>query len=497
MTGGAGHRRTLRNAGWIFLHRSVSGCAVLVAHALFARMLLPAEVGLYHLAVFVGVVAGTLACGGLSSAATRFIALEVGRGCGTGAAIARRVLLAAAIGVALVAAVGVATASLCPASWRPASLGAMVGFLAAHSVRLVAAGLAGGFAEFGAQARASLAASLVMPAGAVWLWFHGGDVSSALWVTAAHAAATAGIVLLQLRGRLRAGEALQPVVARRIWRYCGGVTTILLLDVVVWQQSEAVFLRLLSAPTQLGLYAVAFSLATQAMQLVPGSLGAAMLSALAYQVGKGDERDLKASVSRSTRLLAVGALPIAAFGALFADEVMVVLYGAEFGEGASALRILWSGTAAGTVAMAAAAVLYASGRERVLVAIGLPVAALNIALDVALIAPLGAIGAAFANSMTQIVGGAVAVCAADRILGGSTVPWRSLIRIAAATAAAAIAASWARAGSVGVECLLRGAASFGAVLLVGLFALREVSMGEVKDLLRGKGLAGGGSRTVR
>ena len=497
MTGGVKHRRTLANAGWIFLHRSVSGCSVLVAHALFARILLPAEVGLYHLAVFMGVVGATLATGGLPSAATRFIALEAGRGGGVAPAIARRVLLASAAGAILVAAAGAAALSLGPPSWRPASLGAMVGFFAAHSLRLSAAGLAGGYAEFRVQAGASLAASLIMPVGAVWLWLHHGNISGALWITAAHAAATGGLVLWRLRGRFRGGPALPSAVGRRFWRYCGGVTTILLLDAVVWQQSEAVFLRLLSVPAQLGLYTVAFSLVTQAMQLLPGSLGAAVFPALAYQTGEGRERELAALVSRSTRLIAMGALPIAAFGMAFAGEIMVVLYGPGFGGGASALRILWPGAASGALAVAAAAALYASGRERVLIAIGLPVAALNIALDLVLIAPFGAMGAAAANSVAELVGASAAVFAANRVLGGSTFPSRSLIRIVPATAVAAVAAHWASSGADGVGCLLRGALVFAAVVLAGFFALGETSVEEIKGLLRGLGPAGSAAGTGR
>jgi len=470
---------------------------VLVSHALFARILLPAEVGLYHLAVFICGVGATLAIGGVSSAATRFIALEAGRGSGVAPAIARRIVLAAAAGVLLVVVGGAVALSFGSASWRPASLGAMLGFFAAYSLRLAAAGVAGGYAEFGVQAGASLATALVMPIGAAWLWFHHGDASGALWVTAAQAAATGGLVLLRLRDRLRGGAAIPSEVGRSIWRYCGGVTAILLLDAVVWQQSEAVFLRLLSAPAELGLYTVAFTLVAQAMQLLPGSLGAAVFPTLAYHAGEGRERDLAEVVSRSTRLIAIATVPIAGFGIAFAREVMVALYGAQFVEGAAALRVLWLGGASGALAMAAAAALYAVGRERVLIAIGLPAAALSITLDLVLVAPYGAVGAAVANSVTQLVGAGAALVAANRLLGGSTFPARSLVRVVAAVAVAAAAARWLSRGTDGIVCLISGAAAFAAAVPASLFAFRETNVAAVRELFRGTWVAGSAAGTRR
>ena len=491
------HQQTLRNAAWVLFHRGVSGCSVLVAHVLFARALQPAEVGLYHLAVFVGVLAATLASAGLASAATRFIAAEAGGGGGAAPAIARRVLVAAAAGVVLVAAAMTAAVSCGPPEWRPASLGAMVGFLAAHALRLVCGGVAGGYADFKAQARASVAAALIMPAGAAWLLLHGGDASSALWITAAQAAVTGGLVLVQLRDRLRGGGSLPPAIPGLLRRYCAAVMTLQLLDAVVWQQSESVFLRALSAPAQLGFYTVAFTLVAQAMQLVPGSLAVAVFPALAFEAGTGNVGGLAAIVRRTTRLLALGAVPIATFGTVFAPELIGVLYGREFVGGAMALRILWIGAASGTIAAAAAASLYTLGRVRLLIAIGVPVAAVNIALDLALIPDLGAAGAAVANTITQLLGAGAAVYAAHRVLGGGTVPWRRLLRIVASTALAAIAAHWAAAGAAGVNALVLGGVTFLAIQLAGLLALRELRSEDLDGLGGGTGSAGPGAGARR
>src|SRR5207302_9328632 len=94
---------------------------------LFARALQPAEVGSYHLAVFLGTLGATLATFGLPSAATKFIAGELGAGTDRSAAVARRVGWVAAVGLAAVCAAGAGALFAAPASWRPAGAGAILG----------------------------------------------------------------------------------------------------------------------------------------------------------------------------------------------------------------------------------------------------------------------------------------------------------------------------------------------------------------------------------
>src|SRR5439155_22983079 len=130
----------------------------------------------------------------------------------------RRVGWVAAVGLAVVCAAGAGALFAAPASWRPAGIGAILGFTSAASLRLVAAGLAQGYADFSGQAVASLGAVLVLPAGAIWLFVRGGDADTALWITTAHAALTGALTLVRLRGRLgRGGAPLDVTISRRIW----------------------------------------------------------------------------------------------------------------------------------------------------------------------------------------------------------------------------------------------------------------------------------------
>ena len=468
------HHRTLRNSAWALANRALTGLSLLAAHVIFARVLQPAETGRYHLAVFVGMLAATLATFGLPGAATRFIAADIGAGGRVAGAIARRVGASALAGLCFVSAVGALAMTLGPASWRVASLGAMIGFCAAQSVRLVAAGIAQGYADFRGQAVASLLTALILPAGATVVWIYGGDASDALGVTAVHAAATGTLVLLGLRSRLNTGAPLPRELAGRIARYCAGVAAILVLDTIVWQQSEAVFLRVYSAPIQLGLYSVAYSLVVQTMQFVPGSIGAASFPALAAVAGAQDHRALVSTLDRTTRFLAVAAFPIASLGTVLARDILAALYGQAFAPAAPALQWLWIGGAAGASAVAASGALYALNRERLLLAIAIPLAAFNIGLDLLLIPHAHAVGAAAANTVTQLLGALAALWAADRVLGGRAIPWWSMLRIAGAACAAGAAALWTRSGQTGWTSILTAAAVFALAYSAALALFGEL-----------------------
>jgi O-antigen/teichoic acid export membrane protein len=484
------HRRTLANSVWALANRAVSGVALLSAQALFARALQPSEVGLYYLAAFVGTAAATLGTLGLPSAATRFVAAEMGAGHSRAPAVARRILAAAAGALTFVLAVLAVALALGPASWRPVAPAVLVAYAGATGARLVLAGLAQGFADFRGQLAASLGAALVLPAGALWVFTQGGDASVALAITAAHAAAGAALLGLRTRSRLAGaavGPALDGATRRRMSRYALGVSAMLVLDAIVWQQSELLFLRAFSSQAEVGFYAVSFTLVAQAMQFLPGSAGVALFPALAHAAGSGDRAALQRVYHGAVRLLAALALPAGLVGAAMAPVLLRVLYGQAFAPASPAARVLWLSGAIGALGIGPASVLYALERQRAMVIASLPVAALNLALDLVLIPRHGALGAALANGAAQAAGVCVMVTLARREVG--PLPWSSLLRTGAASLAAAGAAWLAAAGGTGLAALARAGVAaavvgLGALALLG--ELRHLPFGELRWSPRGE-----------
>lgn len=173
-----------------------------------------------------------------------------------------------------------------------------------------------------------------------------------------------------------------------------------LIDLVVWQRSEIIFLGFVSTHREIAFYGLAFSLVSQVMSRIPGSISGVLLPELASATGN----DRKLVFHRSLVMMASVVVPITGLGVAGAGHAVDALYGNQYSPMASVIRILLVGGALSALASPSAALLLASDRQRQLVGIGVPLAVLNIALAATLSGPLGARGAAIASAATQMVG---------------------------------------------------------------------------------------------
>lgn len=132
-------------------------------------------------------------------------------------------------------------------------------------------------------------------------------------------------------------------------------------------------------------------------------------------------------------------------GAAAITPAFVLLYGPDFLPMAPVLSILLVGNIVGALASVSATVLHSADKQSFIVRLGFVAVVLNIGLDFVLIPRYGAVGAAVANSASQLVSGVVGISYSVRRLN-LTFPLRSVARIAlAALSAAAVAgliSSW-------------------------------------------------------
>ncbi len=406
-----------RNAALALTSRAANGAALLLGQALIARALGPEGMGSYGYALFLATAGSTVATFGLPSAATRFTAEAAGaRDDAAAGAVLRAVARWAGLGVLAAVAAAILAGLVLPAALRPPALPGFVLLVVATSARLVAAGAAQGLRDFTGQLRAALYGGLVLPLGAAAVLGLRLGVGAALAATAAHQAAGALLLARRAAPVAARGASLAPAARGRLLRYAASVGVLLVLDAVVWQQSEALFLRAFAPAAELGLYTAAYQLAAQAMTLVPGSFNAALFPALAAQVGAGDALALGRTWRRGMATLAALAVPVAAVGAAAAGPLLALLYGEPFRGGALVLRLVLAAGAVGAVAGGASSLLYARERQVTLLRIGLAASAVNLALDVLLIPRGGATGAALANGLTQVAAAAATFAAAALVL---------------------------------------------------------------------------------
>jgi O-antigen/teichoic acid export membrane protein len=220
---------------------------------------------------------------------------------------------------------------------------------------------------------------------------------------AAEGAALLWLLLLVrtfLRRLPRQGDASLPV--RHLLSYVGYVSVGVVLSFVVWRRSELFFLNHYSTDTEIAYYSVAFSAVSVALML-PIALAGVLLPAVATLHGAGDLDRIRSGYGRALRAIVMLSLPLAAAALALGPELVRLVYGPSYDAAGAPLRVLVAPLPATSAVSLATVLLTGIARLRPVTVLGALGAAVNIALDFALIPRLDALGAAAASSAAQLV----------------------------------------------------------------------------------------------
>lgn len=276
----------------------------------------------------------------------------------------------------------------------------------------------------------SLAASA-----AVLAW--GGRIAELLVLKTVLAVVRVVCYWVVLRRRLPRKGHLGPDDVRQMGAYARSLSVIFLFDTVVWQRSEVIFLGIFCSRTAIAFYDIAYLIVGTTMRVLPEKLTDILFPVLAGLEGLGQRMRTAELYGQSVRLLFAMTLGIAVTLAVYADIIVLFLYGREYAEAARVIRILCAAAPVVIVARATAYVLYAAGWQDFNVRLAGAAAVTNIVLALVLIPRSCILGAALANSITQ----AASVCVlVSYVLRRSkmTLPWQAMARALAAAAVQAI-----------------------------------------------------------
>jgi O-antigen/teichoic acid export membrane protein len=318
-------------------------------------------------------------------------------------------LVATAIAIVLQAVFAFLPAPLAAVPTWPLLIGVGVAGFAAntHQLQLAFArgrSMAGAALSFGPTTLAAFGYLALPLTGAglpAALWIFG----LAPWVVALAAALVRPPLSIAAFGRVRvrlAGRAIR----EGLRNYPGEIAGLL------HQRADVLLLGVLSTATSLGIYVVAY----QSVEpiLILSSAGGATILGLGHGRPEVERGAVTARLIREA-LLVGGALALLA--ALLSPVLVPIVYGAEFSDAVLPLAILAPGIVAlacGRIAMAD--LLRRNMLER-MAAISVSVAILNVGLNLVLIPPFGAVGAATA-SLTSYSALAVLAIAFDRRASG-------------------------------------------------------------------------------
>jgi O-antigen/teichoic acid export membrane protein len=195
--------------------------------------------------------------------------------------------------------------------------------------------------------------------------------------------------------------AMPPSLGARLVRYNLAVAALFVINMVVWQRSELIFLGRFHDSHQVAYYALPFSLTERLTALAPGALVGVVLPGLAQAHGAADLERFTSLFSDSIRWLAVMTLPICLMGIPLAGAVIGLLYGPEYGPAVPVLQVLLAAMAFGVLGQAASSALLGLESQGWLLKTGAAAVVVSIGLDLVLIPRWGALGAALANAATQ------------------------------------------------------------------------------------------------
>jgi O-antigen/teichoic acid export membrane protein len=424
-------RSFLHDSAWLLLAKLVTAGATLAVGAILARLLAPADLAVYLLALGLSLALGHIAALGVNLSGMRFIAEAMARGDEASARSTISAALAAGTGGSLLV---VAAIAVFPGPWlasvladRPvdgASLLAIGLWTATLAFRMILWGAFRGLSQtaIGAWFEGAIGMSLTALIFAS-LWLAGSSVSlpSALWISAAAGGCTAlgGWLLLASRtgflGEGAIGPKVRPLVRvglpimlahflivatpqAGLW----ALTIVRPLDEVA---DFGVALRLMLAAS------IVFMLSNQAL----GPLMAGMLA-------RSETRELERFIRRTTTAL-LGVCGLVALPLLvFPDILIGLVFGPAYLGAVAAFVVLTLAQLAQVAFGPAQILLQMADRERGQMGLSILALAVNLLLAVPLSHLLGPVGAALATGGAIVLRAAGAAFVAYRSLGLVTLP---------------------------------------------------------------------------
>jgi polysaccharide transporter, PST family len=253
-----------------------------------------------------------------------------------------------------------------------------------------------------------------------------------------------------------------------------------LVMITITYNTHVVLLGLMRSEREVGLFSAGWKLFIFSIA-IPNLIAALFMPRLAATAGNTAERERGAELLM--RAILVCSVPITLLGMAAAPQILVILFGPDYLPAAGALRYLLMNSLAVAISIGLATELTALGRQGELLRIVTVGAMAGIALNLVLIPPYGARGAALATLTDEVI--IVLMLMRGRIGLPRQHTLAFGMRCLLAAIPAAIALYWfTSAGPLRSEfvVLALGASGAGLVYLVGLSALQVSVLRLYRDL---------------
>lgn len=448
---------------------------VVITSVFIARYLGPSGVGRVVLISYVQLTVGTLLTLGMPTALLRFTGRLVGAGKGAEVQVlARRVWVLEFVGAAvgLLVLLGAAASGASPrAAWVFAGITAATAIM--HGVP---SSLLRGLQHWRAARIMGITSGAVSVVLKVISLALGRGISILFAIDAALAIVTllGTMVFAQRATRVLPAPVRHTDSFRPLLKFAGIASINIIIGLVVYQRTEVFLLAHFSTDSEIAIYSIPFAMVS-ALLLLSQAVGSALAPAVATLWGAHQLDRIRSGFSRAIRLVLDLNIVITAFAVALGPVTIRLVYGADFAGAERVFRILVITLPAWPLAALSSAVLLGINRQWGLTFIGGIAAVANIGLAFALIPPYGAVGAAIANSLAQLIGSIPLFFYATRIIGHVELHPAALGRIVAAGTCAVAATLLVVHELPPATGLIAGSAVFVVTLLLASIALRPIA----------------------
>ncbi len=189
-------------------------------------------------------------------------------------------------------------------------------------------------------------------------------------------------------------------IRKRMFTFSGLSTGLMILQIVIWDRSDIIFLKLLQPDIrQLAFFSVCFSVTDRLMR-VPQTFANALSATQMAEFGRDKDRLFNMTSKASTYVL-MGALPILIGVACIGGPFVRVIYGSQYLPAIPVFIVVALFTIPKAILTPAQTLLYSAEDMGFILKWGCVAALVNVLLDFALIPGHGALGAAWANGIAQ------------------------------------------------------------------------------------------------
>lgn len=221
---------------------------------------------------------------------------------------------------------------------------------------------------------------------------------------------------------------LEKVDRKRMLGYNNSIIPILLCDKIVWDKSENFFLGRFCKDVEIAFFNLGFNVAQRFTSILPDTFWRVLFPAMSQRFGSGDRKGMERLFFISSRYLAFFSFPVGVAGIILAYQLINFLYGHQYIGAQRSLQIIFFSSIFASLSKPASAILFGYGKQAFIYKFGAILAILNISLDLWLIKPYGANGAAICYGITTLlgsIGGLIYTCHAMKL----NYPFVSLFKI--------------------------------------------------------------------